>query len=340
MNKRVTIADIAKEAGVSMMTVSRAINQKEGISEETRQRILSIADQIGYRPSGVARALATNRSCAIGLVIPDVTNPFFAQIARGAEDIAHAAGYGLFLVNTDENAARETNALDLLLEKQVDGVILCSSRLPQPQLREYVGHFPHVVLINRSLELPAEKDIATFNVDDHSGAKIAIAHFVDQGHTHIGLIAGPEGSNSAQQRLEGYIQGLQCAGIPYDAAAVERCSPDTEGGHQAIRSLLNRKSDITAVLAFNDLVAVGVVQACNALGVRVPEDIAVIGMDDIPLAALVRPRLSTLRIEKRALGRQAMSTLLALIGGEEQPPDIHQLIQPTLILRDTTTNSA
>lgn len=336
IRKRATLADVATAAGVSMMTVSRAINHKAGISEETRQRIVEIADQFGYRPSGVARALATRRSYTVGLVMPDVSNPFFAEIARGADDLAHPAGYNLFLVNTDEDAAREIDALDMLLEKQVDGVILCSSRLPQAELQTYLGHFPATVLINREIDPPLSPHTATLNVDDQFGAQMAVAHFVAEGHARIGLIAGPESSVSAQRRVEGYRQGLQAAGLMYGAEDVVRCTPDTAGGDQAARRLLAQRPDLTAILAFNDLVAVGVVQACEALGRRVPEDISVMGTDDIPLATLVRPRLSTLRTEKRVLGGLAMEMLMALFAGEAERETLHRVLQPALVVRETT----
>lgn len=335
MNKRVTIADVAREAGVSMMTVSRAVNNKEGISAETRERILEIAERIGYHPSGVARALATNRSCTVGLVMPDVANPFFAQIARGAEDAAHTAGYNVFLVNTDEDNQRERSALDSLWEKQVDGAILCSSRLPQEQLMKYAEHIQHTVLINREWDIAPNINAATINVDDELGARMAIEHFIKMGRSQIALIAGPEGSTSSQRRLSGYLQGLKTHAVPYDEDLVVRCYPDTQGGHQAAQELLAQRDDISAILAFNDLVAVGVIQACEEIRLRVPEEVAVIGVDDIPLATLVRPRLSTLRIEKRALGYQAMETLMALINGKSNYLDWQQVIQPTLILRDS-----
>jgi len=334
MNKRVTIADVAEEAGVSMMTVSRAINHKEGISDETRQRILEIAERIGYRPSGVARALATNRSCSLGLVIPDVANPFFSQIVRGAEDLAYDSGYNLFLVNTAEDTEREEAALESLLEKHVDGAILCSSRLPAESLNNYIDNFPFTVLINREIS-STKRNCATINVDDILGAQQAISFFAAQGNTLIGLIAGPEGSTSSQRRRIGYQKGLKENNFVYQPELVINCEPQIEGGYQATKQLLSAHKNLSAVLAFNDLVAFGVFQACEELGKRVPEDIAVIGFDDIPLASVVKPRLSTLRTDKRGLGRLAMKTLIQLIEDDEKV-ERNLTIQPTLILREST----
>ena len=180
MEKRPTISDVAREASVSLMSVSRAMNNRPGLSDKTRKRILDIANQLGYRPSGVARALATNRSFTVGLMMPDVTNPFFSQIAKGAEDVAYSMGYNLFLVNTDEDIEREKIALNSLLDKQVDGAILCSPRLPWEQILKHISHFQFTVLINRELDEP-RSDCATINIDDTFGAKLAIEHLSNRG---------------------------------------------------------------------------------------------------------------------------------------------------------------
>jgi LacI family transcriptional regulator len=333
MNKRVTIADVAQEAGVSMMTVSRAINNKEGISEETRQRILEIAERIGYRPSSVARALATNRSCTIGLVIPDVANPFFSQIVRGAEDLAYDSGYNVFLVNTGEDIEREEAALNSLLDKHVDGAILCSSRLPEEKLGEYILRFTNIVLINRILEA-TRANCVTININDGFGAQQAVSHLISQGHQKIGLIAGPQGSVSSQRRRIGYQQGLSINNLVFEDRLVVACKPNIEGGYQSAKAFLSTHEDVTAIVAYNDMVAFGVYQACDELGKVIPDDIAIISFDDIPLAAFVKPSLSTLRIDKRVLGNDAMQTLISMIDGEE---DIarERVIEPTLILRDS-----
>ena len=336
MKKRVTIADVAQEAGVSMMTVSRAINNKGGIREETRQRILEIAERIGYRPSGVARALATNRSCTIGLVIPDVANPFFSQIVRGAEDLAYASGYNVFLVNTGEDIEREETALNSLLEKHVDGAILCSPRLPEIKLQDYIDRFYNTVLINRELE-SSRVDCVTINVNDMWGAQQAVSHLVSLGHQKIGLIAGPQESTSSQRRRIGYRQGLENNNFPYDDQLIITCQPNIEGGYQAAKAFLSTREEITAIVAYNDMVAFGIYQACEELGKSIPDEMAIIGFDDIPLAALVKPSLSTLRIDKRALGKDAIQTLISLINGEKDIAH-ERIIQPTLIIRDSVSS--
>jgi LacI family transcriptional regulator len=331
--KRVTVEDVAQAAGVSLMTVSRAMNGREGIGEETRARILEIAREMGYRPSQIARSLATRQTATLGLVVPDVSNPFFAHIARGAEDAAYENGYSVFLLNSAEEAARERSALDSLWQKEVDGVILCSSRLPQDELQVYFERFPRMVLVNRDLVRP-QSSVATINVDDRAGAEMAVRHLVQTGRGSIALIAGPETSVSGQRRLAGYKSGLAAASRSFDRQMVEYCPPTTAGGLQATRHLLEAHPEVDAILAYNDLVAVGALQACKGLGRDVPARVAVIGVDDIPLASLVQPMLSTLGVNQYEIGRAATCLLLEMFSDETLPGQA-QVIQPELVLRET-----
>jgi LacI family transcriptional regulator len=331
--KRVTVGDVARAAGVSLMTVSRAINDREGIGEETRVRILGIAREMGYHPSQIARSLATRQTATLGLVVPDVSNPFFAYIARGAEDAAYENGYSVFLLNSAEEAARERSALDSLWQKEVDGVILCSSRLPQDELQVYFERFPRMVLVNRELDGP-QPNVATINVDDRAGAEMAVRHLVESGRRTIALIAGPETSVSGQRRLEGYQAGLAAATRSFDPQMVEYCPPTTKGGLQATLRLLEAHPEVDAILAYNDLVAVGALQACKGRGRAVPQHVAVIGADDIPLASLVQPMLSTVRVDQYKIGRATIK--LAIEMSAQEPPRVQTVvIQPELVLRES-----
>lgn len=313
------------------MSVSRAMNNRPGLSEQTRQRILHIAEEIGFRPSQIARGLATRQTSTLGLVIPDVSNPFFAQIARGAEDAAYENGYSVFLLNSDENVSRERSALDSLWQKEVDGVILCSSRLPQEALRVYFERFPQMVLVNRGLEAP-QPNVATLNVDDRAGAEMAVRHLVEAGRQRIAFIAGPETSISGGRRLEGYRAGLAACSRSFDADWLEHCPPTTQGGLKAALRLLERHPELDAFLAYNDLVAVGALQACKAGRKSVPAEIAVIGADDIPLASLVQPQLSTLRVNQYEIGRATIGLLVEMLSGNAARAIC---LQPELVLRET-----
>jgi len=332
MKKRPTLADVAKAANVSLMTVSRAINSKPGVSEDLRQSILMLAEEMGYQPNQIARSLATHHTAAVGLIVPDNTNPFFAQIARGVEDTAYKEEFSIFLVNTVEDPIRERAALDSLSQKNVEGLILCSSRLPDDELEDRISHFPAAVLINRELKTPLSHAI-TINVNDQGGAKSAINYFINHGRNLIAYLDGPANSLSAKRRMEGYKAALQEAGISFDPQLVECCAPDTDGGRIAAAALLARRPDVNAIYAFNDLVAIGAVQIVEEIGKEVPGDIAVIGVDDTPLSTVIRPELTTLHVNLRYIGRLAMRTLMDTIEGGSSSTAIR--IEPELVVRDS-----
>jgi Transcriptional regulators len=332
VKNRATLSDVAKIAGVTMMTVSRAFNNKPGVSDKLRQQIIEIAKEIDYQPNQIARGLATNQTNTVGLVVPDNTNPFFAQIARGVEDQAYETGYNIFLINTVEDPAREQKALDSLWGKGVDGLILCSSRLPDSRLKKEIEHFSAAVLLNRELKVPIRTAIS-INLNDRRSGELAVGHFINQGRRNIAYINGPESSHSGQKRLEGFKMGLEAANFSFDDRPVERSAPDTQSGYDAARKLLTANPDIDAIYAFNDLVAVGALMYCLEHGKRVPQDIAIIGNDDIPLAAMIRPQLTTLHFNEMYIGRLIMRTLLEMVTGETSPTTIQ--IEPELYIRET-----
>jgi LacI family transcriptional regulator, galactose operon repressor len=333
VSNRVTMADVAREVGVSMMTVSRVVNHKGDVSETTRRRVLEAIERLGYRPSGIARGLATRRTGTLGLVVPDVANPFFAEVARGVEHVAYAEGYNVFLCNTDEDPEREVAVLNSLEEKRVDGIVLCSSRLENEDLRLVVDSHPAVVLVNRRLSGAGEQVRAVL-VDDVLGGRLAAGHLVSRGHRAIGLLAGPEGSRSGRCRLQGYQAILEAAGVQLDADWVMGCAPVAEAGRKAAHVLLRTRPELTALLCYNDLVAVGVLRAATELGRSVPDDLAMVGFDDIPLAALVTPPLTTCRIPRYELGVRAVKLLLAQIREDSTGPE-EIILQPELVVRES-----
>jgi LacI family transcriptional regulator len=333
MKKRPTIADVAREAGVSLMTVSRVINGKPGVSEDVRQAILLVVKNLGYQPNQIARGLATTYTSSVGLVVPDNTNPFFALIARGVEETAFKEDYLIFLVNTAEDPAREKAVLNSLSQRGIDGLILCSSRLSVVALEEEISRFPAVVVLNRDLKsLPA--NTVTINVDDQHGAQMAIQYFLGEGRRRIAYLDGPANSTSGKRRLSGYRAALQESGISFDPKLVECCAPDTEGGRVATAALLARRPDVDAIFAFNDLVAIGAIQIIEHSGKKVPTDVAVIGVDDIPLAQIVRPQITTLNVNQRQIGSLAMRTLLDIIEGSSPLTAVR--IEPHLVVREST----
>lgn len=327
---RVTIADVAREAGVSTMTVSRVINAKGEISEATRQRVQRAIDRLGYRPSAVARSLTTNRSRTLGLVIPDITNPFFPEIVRGAEDAAWREGYAVMLCNTVEDEAREAQTLERLEDNRVAGVILCSARLPDLALRRLIRRHPAVVTVNR---IVPGVSASTVEVDDAYGAMRAVHHLLSRGREVIGLLAGPAASVSGHKRLAGYSAALETSGRQVDADLIVRCAPDEAGGYGAARALLERRPAVGALVGYNDLVAIGALRACAELGLEVPGEVAVIGCDDIRMASLVTPALTTLRVSQRDIGERAVALLLEQLQSQAAPRVV--TLKPELVVRDS-----
>jgi LacI family transcriptional regulator len=320
------------------MTVSRVVNNKDGVGPEQRQRIETIIERLGYRPSGVARSLVTQRTASIGLIVPDVSNPFFPDIIRGVEQVAYEQGYSLLLCNTDEDPRRELELLQLLAEKWVDGVVLCSSRLSGGELTNALAPYPAAVLVNREPP-PGALLAGSVSIDDAMGGNTILTYLLGLGHQQIGLLAGPANSFSGQKRLEGARKAAQSAGMVWDAVYQVFCAPSVEGGRAAARSLLSERPvgqpPLTALMCYNDLVAVGALQAAASLGRRVPHDLAITGYDDIHLAALVTPSLTTCRVQRIELGRRAAQILLDSLNETGKMPQT-VLLNPELIVRESS----
>jgi LacI family transcriptional regulator len=324
--------DVARQAGVSLMTVSRVINNKEGVSSETRQDVLDIISSMGYRPSAIARSLARQETRTIGLVLPDVTNPFFADITRGVENLAYSKGYHVFLCNADEDPGRELAVIQSLEEKRVDGLILCSSRLQEEKMVEILARLPAAVLINRCPAQTGENSFNSVIIDDKRSGELATRHLIQRGHQRIGFLAGPPTSYSGSGRKTGYLAAMQEAGINVESGWMNHCQPSVTGGYEATCQLLAGCPHLTALFCFNDLVAVGAVQACGEMKRRVPDDVAIVGHDDIPLAALVSPALTTCRVPRHELGTRAVNALLEHL--QSCPSGCQQVVlQPELIIR-------
>lgn len=332
---KATIADVARMANVSTMTVSRVVNNKGVTSAATRSRVEEAITTVGYRPNRLARALTQRRTQTLGLVVPDIANPFFADIVRGAEDEAWERGYTLLIGSTVEQAERERRLLDGLEERHVDGLLLCSSRLSDALLTELIAAQPATLLVNRVL---SGSGALTLQTDDADGARQALAHLLSRGHQRIGLLAGPESSQSGRLRLEGYRSALDGAGLEVNERNICFCTPDERGGYEAGLALLHSRPELEALFCYNDLVAIGVLQACRELGRGVPGDLAIVGCDDIRLASLIHPALTTLRTDRVQLGRQAVQLLLGQLGElpetSEQPSDVTTL-KPELIVRSS-----
>jgi LacI family transcriptional regulator len=334
MANRITISDVAREAGVSLMTVSRVVNNKEGVSQDTRQQILEIIEKMGYRPSSIARSLVTRRTGTLGLIVPDIANPYFSSMAHGVAEVAYAQGFSVLLCDAEEKPQRELDLLEVLAEKQVDGVLLAAPRQEAARLLPKLSHFENVILINRLLEPGEDSTTLTGCVlnDDQAGGNLATAFLTGGGPRQIGFLSGPRSSYGSKRRLEGYRAALAEAGIAYQPELVRACPPTVQGGRQIAESLLKAHPEISALFCFNDMVAIGALQASRELGLDVPRDLAIVGYDDIPMAALVTPALTTVRVEVEDMGRIATQLLIDRLEGCAQGCE-NILTQPELVVR-------
>ena len=312
----VTMRDIAERAGVSLITVSRALNNKPDVSKETRARVRAIAEELQYAPNVHARALASGDSRTLGLIVADSANPFYGKLIRGVEDTASAQGYGVILCNTSEDREREAAAHQMLREKRVDGMLVTGIRTGlSPLLRLEQENIPFV-LLNRYLQ---EIDADCVVNDNRQGAYEATAHLCGLGHRRIVHLTGPQQISSVRERLAGFRQALDEYDIQFDPGLVLRCDLKLEGGYQQIKTAMPAFAPRpTAVFAYSDLVAIGVLKALRELGLRVPQDIALVGYDDIEFAPFVDPPLTTVAQLVYEIGQKGTEILLEKINWPEE----------------------
>jgi LacI family transcriptional regulator len=301
-----TIADVASRARVSTATVSRVLAGHGRARPETRERVFSAARELGYRPSGVARSLRQRATRTLGLIITDIENPFFPQLVRAVEDAARDHGYAILLCNAADDPERESGYLDLLVDRWVDGVVIAASSLGGRH-REWLADAPlPIVLINSTDQ---EIGLPTIASDNRAGGALAAAHLAEIGHRRFGLIAAPERNIDAPDRLAGARDALQAAGIADSAIHVARGGPGVAGGERAAAEILARDPTVTALVAYNDLMAIGAMRAIRAAGLRIPADVSVTGFDDVDLAAYVDPPLTTISQATAEMGHWAVDRL-------------------------------
>jgi DNA-binding LacI/PurR family transcriptional regulator len=299
----VTIRDVARAAGVSASTVSRALTVPRKVDPLTRERVLRVAEHLGYSPNRAARGLITGRTGTIGLLLPDLANPFFPSLVKAVQQHAHRADHQVLLMDSDEDPGVELG-LVRSLAKQVDGIILCAPRMRPADLREAATHCP-VVLVNRRA-----RSVPSVLFDDRGGMRTVLDHLTGLGHEHVGFVAGPRTSRSNAERLRGLRVAAARLGVRL--SELGHFPPTVDGGRTAVEGA--RLSGATAVLAYNDLVAVGLCQGLAERGIDVPRDLSVVGIDDVALAGMVRPALTTLALPTGTAGRAAVDLLLHLLG--------------------------
>jgi LacI family transcriptional regulator len=327
-----TIKDVARDARVSVTTVSHVVNKTRFVSDDARTRVLAAIDSLSYVPSALARSLKNNRTHTVGVMIPNNSNPYFAEIIRGIEDSCFDAGFNVILCNSDDDPHKQGRYIRVLAEKQVDGLIVLSSG-GDDELGQHLrqAKMP-MVLVDREVgNLSA--DLVELNHE--MGGWLATRHLLEQRHRRIGCITGPLALSSSAQRVKGFRRAMREAGLPVPEKLLCQSDFTAAGGHAAMLGLLALKDRPTAVFACNDLMAFGAISAAGSAGLRLPLDISVIGFDDIALAAFCSPPLTTVAQPKQQLGALAARMLLTRIASPRVGLQ-REILEPTLCVRQST----
>jgi len=315
----VTIRDVARAAGVSTATAARALGGYGHASPAARRKVSESARRLGYRPNVVARALVSRATTTVGLVVGDIENPFFAAAARGLADVMDAHGYTVLLANADEDAGRERRAVDALRARQVDGMVVVPAPGASPEhLAELVTAGVPLVLLDRAVVGVAADSVLVRNV---AGARAAVAHLAGLGHRRIGVVSDSPEITSSAERIQGYRQALRAAGIAPEPGLISIGGPTRDDGEAAALRLLDRADRPTAVFTANNFMTVGALRAARSLGLRIPDDVALVGFDDLDWTTLVQPPVTVVRQPVADLGRVAGERLLRRLEGDAGPPN-------------------
>ena len=331
----VTIKDIAKELGISASTVSRALSDSPLVNVNTKRAILQVAERLGYQRNELARALVKGSSGAVGLLVPDITNPFFSDIARCVGEIADRIGAGVILCNTDGRIDRELNYIHLMRRKRVDGLLLCSTTIEAPYLNELILARTPFILVSR---ISGQRDLPFVITDDKMGAKLAVEHLVDLGHRSIGFIGGPENVQASRDRMESYLNVLDNNGLVALPDWRSYAGFTQAAGREAAQRMLSLSHRPTAIFAANDVTALGVLEVAERLGLQIPIDLSLIGYDDISYASLPRIQLTTVAQPAVEMGQIAANWLFEALA-DPGIPSLQRILKPRLVVRSTTAPS-
>lgn len=330
----VTIKDVARESGVNISTVSRSLSGSYGVNKATRERVLAVANRLNYRPNRVARGLATGQSNTIGLIVSDIRNPYFSEVARGAEDAAWNAGCDVVLCNSDLDAAKQMRYVSSLLEKRVDGMLVNSiADLSKRQQEQLATSGVPIVLLNRPSGVKA---FCSISVENYEGGVMVGNYLLELGHRRMAFLSGPKRHGSFSERARGFQQALADSRRAAEPVILHD-DQSFAGGYRMARELLAEREKITAVFAANDVIAYGLIRAAMEAGLRIPEDLSVVGFDDLEMSVILHPPLTTVRQPKYEIGRTAMEMLLARTkgGAKSLSEPEHRILPVHLVIRES-----
>jgi LacI family transcriptional regulator len=324
--------DVAQRAGVSVSTVSHVVNNTRAVSADARAQVQQAMAALGYKPNALARSLRRQKTHSIGMIVPDNANPFFAEIARAIEDIGFARSYSIILCNSDGNLEKQAAYVDLLIERRVAGILFVAAGVSTEVVADLQRRRMPLVVIDRAVPGAAVDRVQT---NHYQGGQLATQHLIELGHRRIACIAAGSDLSPSAERVTGYRDTLAAHGLAYDPDLVAPGDFQFASGYRAAQQLLDLPQPPTAVFACNDLMAVGCISAATARGLRVPQDLAVVGFDDVKLASFTNPPLTTVAQPKREIGRLAMEMLLARMRDPDAPPHSVRL-DTRLVIRQSS----
>ncbi|ELU8564338.1 substrate-binding domain-containing protein [Vibrio parahaemolyticus] len=330
-----TIKDVAKEAGVSIATASRVINNAPHTSESAIVAVKEAMTKLGYRPNANARALVSKSSNAIGVLVNDVSAPFFGTMVKAIDTIASEQEKQLLIGSGYHDAVKERNAINLLINSRCESLVVHSKGMTDDELTTLANEIPGMVLINRIVPNIASRCIA---LDNHKGSYIATEHLLRNGHKHIGYICSSHDIEDARDRREGYLDALRDNDIEIREEYIEYGEPDETGGEQAMVNLMAKNTPITAVATYNDYMAAGCMTLLQENGVRIPDDMSIIGFDDAHIARYIYPRLTTIRYPIQVMANEAVKLSLQLVNSKETAHTERKLFIPILVKRSSVCN--
>ena len=324
-----TIKDVALLSGVSVATVSRVINNSPKASQASRDAVFKAMHELNYHPNANARALAHQNNETLGLIVADVSDPFFGTMVKAVEQVAQATGNFLLIGNGYHDAAKEKHVIEQLIGHRCSGLVVHAKMLPDEELIQMMSYVPGMVLINRIVPGFESRCVA---LDDRYGSWLATRHLIQEGHKKIGFLCSNHQISDSQDRLQGYLDALQEHNVPVDERLISRGSPDELGGEAAMTELLSRGQQMTAVVCYNDSMAAGALSVLSDNGVEVPQELSLVGFDDVLISRYLRPRLTTVRYPIIAMATQAAELAIALAKGGPLPQTTH-MFSPTLVRR-------
>jgi DNA-binding LacI/PurR family transcriptional regulator len=327
----ITLVDLAREAKVNVSTVSRALNGRVGVRQEIRERVLEAAARMNYRPNLVARGLVTGKSNVIGLLVSDIRNPFFAEVARGVEDAAYQAGHEIVLCNSDLDPVKQMRYFLSLLDKRVGGIVMNSvATLSRADRKQIASSNTPVVLLSRA---PRERSFSSVTCDNERGGYLAGAYLAGLGHIVVAHVTGAVHQSNLEERWRGFVKGMQRVASGRKPVLL-RGAHNSRGGFEMGQRLLERHPEVTAIFAGNDAIAFGAARALRAAGVGIPDDISLIGFDDTEQASMMHPTLTTISQPMYEIGRAAAEILIGQINRKNGVPE-HRKFDVRLVERES-----